>query len=608
MPTKPSPTADSLSLQDTTQPRLVEDEVLDVLIVGSGPCGLAISARLCERAPAATHTDEEHRRWRWLKQYGSKVALKQTKSGKEKPSKNTPRADYKMMVIDAEGDTWLNRWKRLFSAYAIKHLRSPMLWHVDPLDRDAMLGHAYRTGMDKDLVEIKNCVGAEVSKHQKKKKGTGDWRYGSNKSGRAAINLRDQNDYYTPSQKLFCEHCDDVVDRYNLGGGLIRQERLEDIDYSVVRDVSVDDEKLFTVTTNKTIKYAKAVVMAVGPATKASIPRTPSMPQEGPVPQATHTFDISQVPSPIIKERVEAGRNSNVLVIGGGLTSAQIADLVIRSGVTKVWHLLRGKLVLKHFDVTLEWMGKYKNTMQTEFWTSDTDEERLEMLQKARGGGSITPRFYKEVVKKNIASKKLCFMECTKLTDAKLQEADGLAKWVCQTEPALSGLPAMDYIYFATGIQTDFAALPYFQTMCEKYPIQGVGGFPCLTEELMWRKDVPLFVSGKLAALRIGPSAPNIGGARFAADWIALALDNLIEPAGGEERREANARLGLQDYAAGEGNMYSALGHLGDEDGEDMDEEETEDSGTTYGSEAAEVSDETAGTDVSDAGVDEDQK
>lgn len=42
--------------------------------------------------------------------------------------------------------------------------------------------------------------------------------------------------------------------------------------------------------------------------------------------------------------RVRAHKPTNVLVIGGGLTSAQIADRAIRQGVTRVLHLMRGPM------------------------------------------------------------------------------------------------------------------------------------------------------------------------------------------------------------------------------------------------------------------------
>ncbi len=41
-----------------------------------------------------------------------------------------------------------------------------------------------------------------------------------------------------------------------------------------------------------------------------------------------------------IKER----KQTNVLVLGGGLTSAQLGDLALKHGVTKVWHIMRGEL------------------------------------------------------------------------------------------------------------------------------------------------------------------------------------------------------------------------------------------------------------------------
>jgi len=56
------------------------------------------------------------------------------------------------------------------------------------------------------------------------------------------------------------------------------------------------------------------------------------------------------------------------------LTSAQLADLAVREGVTKVWLLMRGALKVKPFDVDLEWMGKFKNHEKAVFWSADSDE------------------------------------------------------------------------------------------------------------------------------------------------------------------------------------------------------------------------------------------
>lgn len=139
----------------------VEEAVYDVIIVDAGPCGLATAARMREHTPAALFTDEEHRRFRFLR--------RPRKGSGAQGSRHDDLSDHQMLVIDAEDDKWLGRWKRLFKTYDISHLRSPMFWHVDPLDRDALLAHAYHNERADELIEIRNCVGKEKSKHAHKK-------------------------------------------------------------------------------------------------------------------------------------------------------------------------------------------------------------------------------------------------------------------------------------------------------------------------------------------------------------------------------------------------------------------------------------------------------
>ncbi|EWG44970.1 hypothetical protein FVEG_05924 [Fusarium verticillioides 7600] len=525
----------------------VEEEIYDVLVIGAGPCGLAISARLHEHTPAALFTDEEHRRFHWISKYGNKMPLKHVRSGKISPPKQAAKPQYKMLVLDADSDTWMGRWNRLFKMYDISHLRSPMLWHVDPLDRDALLAHAYANDRADELVEIRNCVGKEVSKHGRKK--SGQRACGRRQEARVDINVRERNDYYNPSTSLFCDHCEKVAARYNLSSNMIRKESLQHLDYDEVKGISIDGEKLFTVTTNKTRRYARTVVLAVGPANVAKIPHIPSMPDSN-LPQTCHSMHITEFPDPIVKARISAKKTTNILVVGGGLTSAQLTDLAIRKGVTKVWHVMRGPLRIKHFDVGLEWMGKFKNAKQAQFYYADSDDERIEMIKEARGGGSITPVFHKRL-KKHLLTKKLELFTETSLTDAQFDAEKGT--WSVQTNPPTE-MPAMDYMYFATGIQTDFSSLPYLQAIISKYPIEGRGGFPCINNDLMWNDDVPLFMMGRLAALRLGPAAPNLGGAQVGAERIAWAIEDRVARAGEDEGEDYR-----KGYLSGHGNMYSSL-------------------------------------------------
>jgi hypothetical protein len=375
---------------------------------------------------------------------------------------------------------------------------------------------------------------------------------------RISINLRERNDYYTPSQSLFCEHCDEVAQRYRLGADIIRKEGVQDIDYGVVKGVSVDDEKLFTVTTPESRRFARALILAVGPANVPRIPKIPSMPSDlTNLPQACHSMQIKEFPDPIVVRKIQASQPTSIVVVGGGLTSAQLSDLAIRRGVTKVFHFMRGPCRVKHFDVDLQWMGKYKNAEQARFWLADSDLERLDIIKEARGGGSVTPTFNKRL-KKHASSGKLELHTMTSISDARFDEERG--QWIIKTEPPIDDLPPMDYLYFATGIQTDFSSLPYLQTMLDKYPIHGHGGFPCINDDLMWKDGVPLFLVGRLAALQLGPAAPNIGGAKIGAERVGWAIEDLFrQRKGNEATQTAQYGSDLAEYLSGHGNMYSAL-------------------------------------------------
>ncbi len=157
---------------DTSHHRQPENlEIHDVIIVGAGPSGLAVAARLREKTPAAIFTDEEHRRYQWLQQYGDAVTVKHVKSGgTSRRAQVVDPPAFDVVCLDANYDEWLGRWNKMFASYDIKHLRSPLFWHLDPKERDALLAHAYEHHREDELLEIRQCVGKEISKHIRKKR------------------------------------------------------------------------------------------------------------------------------------------------------------------------------------------------------------------------------------------------------------------------------------------------------------------------------------------------------------------------------------------------------------------------------------------------------
>ena len=159
------------------------------------------------------------------------------------------------------------------------------------------------------------------------------------------IDERERQDYFTPSSDIFDDYCRDIVKRYNLSPAkLIRKETVLDIDH---HSSSIETDQYFTVTTTSGVHHALAVVLAVGAG------NAPFMPPEltakaSSLEGACHAFDITTFPPPHIQAKIAARKPTNIVVIGGGLTSAQLSDLAIKHGVLKVWHLMRSPLKSKY--------------------------------------------------------------------------------------------------------------------------------------------------------------------------------------------------------------------------------------------------------------------
>lgn len=188
------------------------------------------------------------------------------------------------------------------------------------------------------------------------------------------IDERDRKDYFSPSTGLFEDYCSSIISRYGLNHpGTILHREVADIKYDAHPDFSAE-EKIFTVTTTTgDTFYARAVVMAIGPGRTKILPFQPSDEEKQ---GCCHSTEIKEFPSPNVRHKIQQRRQTNIVVVGGGLSSAQIVDMAVRKGVSKVWFLMRSDFKVKHFDIGLSWMGKFKNYEKAAFWSADTDEGR----------------------------------------------------------------------------------------------------------------------------------------------------------------------------------------------------------------------------------------
>jgi FAD-NAD(P)-binding len=103
----------------------------DVVIVGSGPAGLACLSAIQE--PYSIDTLPEAQRLRAAKEFGT-------------------RRKYRVAIVDPS-PRWLSQWRERFEILGIQTLRSPAMAHPDLFDQNALLAFAMANGREKELIE-----------------------------------------------------------------------------------------------------------------------------------------------------------------------------------------------------------------------------------------------------------------------------------------------------------------------------------------------------------------------------------------------------------------------------------------------------------------------
>lgn len=531
--------------------QVYKENFFESIIVGGGTCGLAVAARLCEDYPGSIYTEDEHQRFHWLKTRGHKVNLinhNVSSRNKFKPPKEGRAYRLKkkfdpsdLLVLDAAADRFMGQWDNQFASCQIPFLRSPMFFHPDPVNIDGMISFAHLNHRDgpKDLMEIQNVVGKEYSKHQLKKLAAKNMKKNNklpaprnissasttqDRPGIIDINMRDWKDYYRPSTPFFHDFCQDVIKRYHLEDRVTKDEVVS-VEYCDINVVNTDEVgKGFVIKTESGAEYAcKICVVTTGHRGNINYPIAGLGPKPHSLDGSCHTTHIFNRQVPFPHPRLIKTSSPRILIVGGGLTSAQLAHVCSNKGI-KVHFLVRGGLKVKHFDFHLDWVTKYKNVKKSAFYIKDTDEERFQMIQDAREGGSVNPEYHRKLMK-HVKSGMVDLRRCTQLKDSQWDE--DTMKWTCDVETMEDGvvtaketLRDIDYVICATGISPDIEGLPFLQLIIKEHKIDCVRGLPCLTDNLQWNEEIPLFMVGKNASLRTGPSSANLDGARSGAERI----------------------------------------------------------------------------------------
>lgn len=508
----------STTTMNSEEPVQIEpDNFRAGIIIGGGTCGLAVASRLCENHPGSLFTEDEHQRFHWLKQRGHKT----------NKVKSNQRFDYDkfhpedLLVIDARGDKFLTQWDAQFNACQIPYLRSPMFFHIDPSDIDGMISFAHLNKREKELMEITNVVGKEFSKHQQKrikqKLKLND--------GIVDINMRDWKDYYRPSTKLFHDYCAEVVARYGLQNS-IAQDEVVDIEHKLIQSGENSGKGFVIRTMSGKVYGCKFAVVASGHRGKINYP-----PSICPNPQFPHgschtTHLFSNQVKFLDLQYFANPKRKNVVIIGGGLTSAQLAHVACHDAtVDTIYLIFRSGIKIKHFDFHLDWVAKYKNVKKSSFYNLDTNELKYEMMNDAREGGSINPEYYKKI-KQHVKNGRLKWLTETQVVEQEWEE-DTWRLLLKNKHGEATSLEKIDYVYYATGIQADIESLPFMRTMFNQNPIDVCNGYPSLTDNLQWNKEIPLYMVGKNAALQVGPTSANLDGARLGAERIGWHLQNM---------------------------------------------------------------------------------
>ena len=443
-----------------------EEAILELVIVGGGPQGLALLLRLLDDAP-----DESGDFFVGLGSAprGSRQSCHDLE--KKRCSRETADAMLsRIKVVDASG-MWLGQWKQQFAALEIPHLRSTYDQHPCPYDSFALQQFVEKFDRQTDVVDldeggVKDC--------------------GCEKSGCGF-----RGNFRLPSTLLFENFVDHLIDQYPGVRDCVQRGRVDRVepDGDLVK-VVVEGKKLM----------ARRVVLALGP---SAAPQLPDWFHE--VPGLQHAWDV------VRDLKVTPGHR--LAIVGGGLTSAHLAFVAEKRRAKVTLITRRQKLRISQYDLDLGWLGWRTRPGKIASYLSKraSPKDRLKMFRAARNGGSVSPE-----AKKALDASSVAILQDVDIVGAEIDDdlyylidADG------------TRLGPYDKVWVATGGAPGIGASPLFQHLLQTKPIPLEGEYPVLHASLRWDLGTPIYVVGAAAALTLGPDALNLAGTRMSSCRVA---------------------------------------------------------------------------------------
>jgi len=432
----------------------------DVCILGSGPAGLATLSAIQE--PYSLDFLSEGQIYR---------------AERHLPGSNCRGSS--VIVIDPH-PSWMGDWKKNFETLGIEFLRSPALAHPDMFDQNSLLAFAEIQNRQDELIES----------------GCGDLR-SLLPLGQSQIGL-----WKLPSVSLFADFCQTLVEQlpHEYQQGVVTDIRKED-----------DGGPLFEIYLEGGLMYrATAVVLAMGAVGRPVVPMA-----------------LAEVPAHRLIQWtnlniVNAKSGDDILVIGGGLTSLQVAQRLASTSLANITLCSRRPLVERHFDISIDWFDRRTTTKCMSDFYHKSHQERLALLKDSRGGGSI-PGIYMTALRKLEAEGKVhCVVGNAEVTNNGTDSDDGVEITI-YSQDGQATVRRFNAIILACGIKVDCETNPLCRKLLDRWPKQLQGGFPCLSEDLEWTDN--LHVIGGLGSLSIGPDAANLMGMRRAAQIVSNSLE-----------------------------------------------------------------------------------